>query len=99
MPAKRALSCVNDVISFVNSVTGTPSRQTTFDGHSKTRLMSLLTVLVVIIIAGFLLWLVNNMIPMDRKIKKILNIVVVVAVIFWLLKVFHLFDYLTGIQI
>lgn len=32
--------------------------------------MSLLTILLVIIVAGFVLYLVNNMIPMDRKIKK-----------------------------
>lgn len=61
--------------------------------------MSLFTVLLVIIVAGFVLWLVNKMIPMDRKIKKILNIVVVVAVIFWLLKVFHFFDFLMSIQV
>jgi hypothetical protein len=83
----------------VNSVTGALFRQITFVGHSKTNLMSLFTVLLVIIVAGFVLWLVNKMIPMDRKIKKILNIVVVVAVIFWLLKVFHFFDFLMSIQV
>ena len=61
--------------------------------------MSLLTVLLVIIVAGFVLWLVNNMIPMDRKIKKILNIVVVIVVVVWLLKVFGLFSYLTNFQV
>ncbi len=61
--------------------------------------MPLLTILLVIIIAGFVLWLVNNMIPMDRKIKKILNIVVVIAVVFWLMKVFGLFSYLMSIQV
>jgi hypothetical protein len=61
--------------------------------------MSLLTILLVIIVAGFVLYLVNNMIPMDRKIKKILNIVVVVVVIVWLLKVFGLLTALTNIHI
>jgi hypothetical protein len=61
--------------------------------------MSLLNVLIVIIIAGVLLWLVNNYIPMDRKIKNILNIVVVIVVIAWLLKVFGLFNYLRDIHI
>jgi hypothetical protein len=61
--------------------------------------MPLLTILLLIIIAGFVLWLVNNMIPMDRKIKKILNIVVVIAVVFWLMKVFGLFSYLMSIQV
>lgn len=61
--------------------------------------MSLLTILLVIIVAGFVLWLVNNMIPMDRKIRKILNIVVVVVVCIWLLKVFGLLSTLTNIHV
>ncbi len=61
--------------------------------------MSLLTILVVLILAGLLLWLVNNYIPMDRKIKTILNVVVVIIVIIWLLKAFGLFDSLSNIQL
>lgn len=61
--------------------------------------MPLLTILLVIIVAGFVLWLVNNMIPMDHKIRKILNIVVVVVVCIWLLKVFGLLSTLTNIHV
>ena len=61
--------------------------------------MPLLTVLIVLIIAGVLLWLVNNYIPMDGKIKSILNGVVVIVVIVWLLKVFGLFSFLKDINI
>jgi hypothetical protein len=61
--------------------------------------MSLLTIAVVLIITGVFLWLVNNYIPMDGKIRRILNIVVVIAVIVWLLKVFGLFTYLKDIHI
>ena len=61
--------------------------------------MSLLTIFLVIIIAGVLLWLVNTYIPMDGKIKRIFNIVVVIVVIVWLLKVFGLFSYLTNIHV
>jgi len=61
--------------------------------------MPLLTVLLVLIVAGVLLWLVNNFIPMDGKIKSILNAVVVIIVIVWLLKVFGLFSYLKDIHI
>ncbi|MCX6320350.1 MAG: hypothetical protein NTX93_00880 [Bacteroidia bacterium] len=61
--------------------------------------MSLLTILLVLIVAGVLLWLVNNYIPMDRKIKQILNVVVVIVVIVWLLKVFGLFSYLKDFHI
>jgi hypothetical protein len=61
--------------------------------------MPLLTVLIVIIVVGVLLWLVNSFIPMERTIKTILNIVVVVILIIWLLKVFGLFHYLTDIHV
>jgi hypothetical protein len=61
--------------------------------------MPLLTILIVLIVAGLLLWLVNNYIPMDYKIKNILNVVVVVVLIVWLLKVFGVFVYLKDIHI
>jgi hypothetical protein len=61
--------------------------------------MPLLTILIVLIVAGVLLWLVNNYIPMDRKIKNILNGVVVIVVIVWLLKIFGVFTYLKDINI
>ena len=61
--------------------------------------MPLLTVLIVLIVAGVLLWLVNSYIPMDRKIKAILNAVVVIVVIVWLLKLFGVLAYLKEIQL
>jgi len=61
--------------------------------------MPLLTILIILIVAGVLLWLVNNFIPMDRKIKSILNIVVVIVVIVWLLKLFGVFAYLGSIHV
>jgi hypothetical protein len=61
--------------------------------------MPLLTILIVLIIAGVLLWLVNTYIPMDRKIKNILNLVVVIVIIVWLLKVFGLFSYMANIRV
>lgn len=50
--------------------------------------MSLISLIVTLIVIGVLLWLVNSYIPMDGKIKKILNVVVVICVVFWLLSVF-----------
>ncbi|HBH84793.1 MAG: hypothetical protein A2X03_08705 [Bacteroidetes bacterium GWA2_40_15] len=61
--------------------------------------MPLLTILIVLIVAGVLLWLVNSYIPMDGKIKSILNVVVVLVVIVWLLKVFGVFNYLKDFTI
>jgi hypothetical protein len=48
----------------------------------------LINLVVTLIVVGVLLWLVNNYLPMDGKIKSILNLVVVIAVIIWLLRMF-----------
>ncbi len=54
--------------------------------------MPLLTVVVTLIVVGVLLWLVNTYVPMDGKIKNILNAVVVIAVVIWLLYAFGVLD-------
>jgi hypothetical protein len=61
--------------------------------------MDLVQLVVVIIVVGVLLWLVNNYIPMDSKIKQILNIVVVVVLVIWLLQAFGLLSFLRGIRV
>jgi hypothetical protein len=61
--------------------------------------MSLISVLVTLIIVGVLLWLVNTYIPMDGKIKKILNVVVVIALILWLLSAFGIIGSLSHIRV
>lgn len=50
----------------------------------------MLHLIVILIVIGVLLWLVNTYIPMDPKIKNILNIVAVIVVVLWLLSVFGL---------
>jgi len=45
--------------------------------------MSLISLAVTLIVIGVLLWLVNTYIPMDGKIKNILNVVVVGFVVVW----------------
>jgi len=61
--------------------------------------MSLIPVLVALMVVGVLLWLVNQYIPMDRKIKTILNVVVVVAVVLWLLYGFGVLGHAGGIRL
>jgi hypothetical protein len=61
--------------------------------------MPILTIFIVLIVAGVLLWLVNNYIPMDQKIKTIFNVIVVIVVVVWLLKVFGVFAYLSAAHI
>jgi hypothetical protein len=50
--------------------------------------MPLINLIVLLIVVGVILYLINNYLPMDGKIKSILNIVVVIAVILWLLRSF-----------
>lgn len=50
--------------------------------------MDLISLVVVLIVIGVLLYLVNNFIPMDAKIKQILNIVIVIGVVLWILSMF-----------
>jgi hypothetical protein len=61
--------------------------------------MPLINVFVVLIVVGVILWLINSYIPMDGKIKRILNVVAVIIVIIWLLRVFGILDSLTGVRI
>jgi hypothetical protein len=61
--------------------------------------MDLVNIVVVLIVVGVLLWLVNNYVPMDGKIKQILNIVVVIVVIIWLLQAIGLLGSLRGVGI
>jgi hypothetical protein len=61
--------------------------------------MSLLSILIAIIVVGVLLWLINSYIPMDAKIKQILNIVVVIVLVIWLLKAFGLLGALGSVKV
>lgn len=54
--------------------------------------MPILTVIIVLIVVGVLLWLVNTFIPMAGAIKSLLNIVVLILLIVWLLNVFGLLN-------
>lgn len=61
--------------------------------------MPLVTVVTYLIIAGVLLWLINTYIPMDSKIKQIINLLVVAVVIIWLLQVLGVMGPLSRIRI
>lgn len=61
--------------------------------------MSLISLVITLIVIGVLLWLVNAYIPMDGKIKKILNVVVVICVVVWLLFAFGILDHASEIRV
>jgi hypothetical protein len=61
--------------------------------------MPLIQLVIVLVVVGVILWVINNYIPMQATIKKILNAVVVIVVILWLLNVFGLIGDLSAIRV
>ena len=55
----------------------------------------MLSLIILLIVVGVLLYAINKWIPMDGKIKNILNVVVVVIVVIWCLQAFGVFAYLS----
>lgn len=50
--------------------------------------MDLISLVLVLVVVGVVLWVVNTLLPIDGKIKQIINIVVILVVLFWLIGVF-----------
>ncbi|MEN9393675.1 MAG: hypothetical protein RIS11_731 [Pseudomonadota bacterium] len=61
--------------------------------------MSLISLILVLVVVGVILWLINTYLPMDGKIKSILNVVVVIVVILWLLQAFGVLGPISGVRI
>ena len=61
--------------------------------------MPLVHVVIVLVVVGVILWLINTYLPMDAKIKTILNIVVVIVVVLWLLRAFGILGSLSEFRI
>lgn len=61
--------------------------------------MSLISLVITLVVIGVLLWLVNTYIPMDGKIKNILNVVVVICVVVWLLYAFGIISHSGDIRV
>lgn len=61
--------------------------------------MSLVSLVVVLIVVGVLLWLVNKYIPIEATMKKIINIVVIVVVCVWLLSLLNILPDLNAIRV
>lgn len=61
--------------------------------------MPLINIVITLVVVGVLLWLVNNYIPMASSIKKILNVVVVIAVAIWVLQAFGLWGQVSSYRV
>lgn len=50
--------------------------------------MPIISILVVLIVIGLLMWLVNTYLPIAQPFKTIINVIVILCVAIWLLQVF-----------
>jgi len=48
--------------------------------------MSLISLVIVLVVVGFVLWAIQTFIPMDAKVKTLLQVVVVVVLLLWVLQ-------------
>ena len=58
--------------------------------------MPLITIVLVLVIAGVALWAINAYIPMAAPVKTILNVVVVLVLCLWLLQTFGIIGSIHG---
>lgn len=49
-----------------------------------------ISLIIWLVVIGFLLWLANRFIPMQPEVRNILNLVVVICIILWLVGEFGL---------
>ncbi|MGH7914128.1 MAG: Thivi_2564 family membrane protein [Candidatus Binataceae bacterium] len=61
--------------------------------------MTLVSIVIVLVVVGLLMWLINTYIPMAAGIKSVLNIVVFIVVVIWLLQGFGLIGNIPGVHI
>ena len=50
--------------------------------------MPLINVIIVLVIVGVLLYIVETLLPIDATIKRIIHIIIILAVCIWLLQAF-----------
>ena len=48
--------------------------------------MPILTVILILVVIAFVMWLVNKYIPMDPAIKNVLYVLVLIVVLAWLIQ-------------
>lgn len=61
--------------------------------------MPILTIIIIIALAGFLLWAINVYVPMAPMVKRLLNIAVVVILVVWLLQLLGVFTHLGAVRV
>ncbi|MHB1421602.1 MAG: Thivi_2564 family membrane protein [Gemmataceae bacterium] len=46
----------------------------------------MVSILIAVVILGFLMWLVNTYIPMDNRFKQLFNVLAIVVVVIWIIR-------------
>ena len=58
--------------------------------------MPVVMIIVVVVVVGFLLWVAEKYVPMDATIKRILEAIVVIALVIWLLQITGIWQMIMG---
>lgn len=61
--------------------------------------MPLLNLIVAIAAVGILLYCINRFVPMEGRIKSVLNIVVILVLVIWCLEAFGVLDAMRGVRV
>ncbi len=61
--------------------------------------MPLLSLIVALAAAGIILYCINRFVPMDGKIKTLLNVIVIVVLVVYTLQAFGVIDAMRGIRV
>jgi hypothetical protein len=48
-------------------------------------MQTLVMVIIVLVVLGIILYAINNFLPIDAKLKQLINIITVAAVVIWLI--------------
>ena len=54
--------------------------------------MSLLSIILVLVVIGILLWLIETYAPISPTMKKIIDAIVVIGIVLWLLQILGILD-------
>lgn len=61
--------------------------------------MDLFSLIIAIVVVGVVLYLINRFVPMEPRVKQILNYAVIIILIIFILNAVGFFAYIRGIRI
>lgn len=61
--------------------------------------MSLLELIIALVAVGVILYCINRFVPMDGRVKTVLNIVVILVLVVFVLQAFGVIDAIRGVRV